>query len=358
MATHAALMLSVVIPMYDEAETLPYLLARLRPALERLDVPYEVIAVDDGSHDETAELVSEEAGRWPQLRLLRLLRNAGHQAAIGAGMEHSRGDYVVTIDADLQDPPEEIAAMLAVARRDRLDVVYGVRSDRESDSRAKRVSAGWYYRLVRRLAGPQVPSHAGDFRLVSRRVLDALSRLPEHGRVYRLVIPWLGFPAAEHHYIRGSRAAGRSKYQVTHMLRLAVDSVTSFSAAPLRIATWAGLAGALLCLLFMGWAVVEWVRGNTVPGWASTVIVVMLLGVIQLLCLGLLGEYVGRLFSAAQQRPTYIVGYDSLHDPGPVTPSAGSATGAYEQRDPRQRTDRQPALERDHEPQAGGDYGR
>ncbi len=313
-----AVTLSVVVPMFDEADAVPYLFARLRAVLENLGVSYEVIAVDDGSRDETAELVSQEGARWPQLRLIRLLRNVGHQAAIGAGMEHSSGDYVVTIDADLQDPPEEIAAMLTLARRDRLDVVYGIRRDRSSDSVAKRVSAGWYYRVVRRLAGPQVPAHAGDFRLVSRRVLNALAQLPEHGRVYRLVIPWLGFPAAEHHYTRDSRVAGSSKYQLASMLRLAFDSVTSFSAAPLRIATWAGLTAALLCTLFMAWTVVEWLRGDTVAGWASTVIVVMLLGVVQLLCLGLLGEYVGRLFSAAQQRPTYIVGFDSRQDTGPV----------------------------------------
>lgn len=346
--------LSVVVPMYDEAESLPYLFSRLRPVLERLGVPYEVVAVDDGSRDQTPDLVSRESARWPQLRLLRLLRNAGHQAAMGAGMEHSRGDYVVTIDADLQDPPEEIAAMLTLARRDGLDVVYGVRSDRSSDSLGKRVTAGWYYRLVRRLAGPQVPSHAADFRLVSRRVLEAVNRLPEHGRVFRLVIPWLGFPAAEHPYARDRRVAGRSKYRLTHMVRLAFDSVTSFSAAPLRIATWAGLAGALLCTLIIGWVLVEWVRDDTVPGWASTVIVVMLLGVVQLLCLGLLGEYVGRLFSAAQQRPSYIVGFDSLHDSGPLS----SDVSTYEQGDARQGPDRQMALERDHESQATVDRGR
>jgi len=340
--------------MYDEAEALPYLFTRLRAVLDRLDLSYEVIAVDDGSRDETPELVSAECARWPQLRLIRLLRNAGHQAAMGAGLQHSRGDYVVTIDADLQDPPEEIPAMLARARRGRLDVVYGVRSDRTSDTVVKRWTAGLYYRLVRRLAGPQVPAHAGDFRLVSRRVLDALARLPEHGRVYRLVIPWLGFPAAEHHYARDSRVAGKSKYRVPHMVRLAFDSVTSFSAAPLRIATWAGLTAALVCTLLMGWVIVAWIRDHTVPGWASTVIVVMLIGVVQLLCLGLLGEYVGRLFSAAQQRPSYIVGFDSLQDTGPV----GSASGAYEQGDAGQTAHRQPALERDHQPQPPVDHRR
>jgi len=346
--------LSVVVPMYDEAEVLPYLFARLRKVLDGLGVSYEVVAVDDGSRDETADLVSQERDHWPQLRLIRLLRNAGHQAAIGAGMEHTRGAYVVTIDADLQDPPEEIPAMLELARANDLDVVYGVRSDRSSDTFAKRLTAGWYYRLMRRLAGPQVPSHAGDFRLVSRRVLEALSRLPEHGRVYRLVIPWLGFPAVEHHYTRGSRAGGRSKYRLGHMLRLAFDSMTSFSAAPLRIATWAGLAGALLCTLLTAWVLVAWVRDHTVPGWASTVIVVMLLGAIQLLCLGLLGEYVGRLFSAAQQRPAYMIGFDSLQDPGP----RGSAAGPYEQRDAWERPDGEPAFQRDHQSQAPVDHGR
>ena len=346
--------LSVVVPMYDEAEALPYLFTRLRAVLDRLGAAYEVIGVDDGSRDDTPELVAAECTRWPQLRLIRLLRNAGHQAAMGAGMEHSRGDYVVTIDADLQDPPEEIAAMLQRARRDGLDVVYGVRADRTSDRAAKRITAGWYYRLVRRLAGPQVPSHAGDFRLVSRRVLDALARLPEHGRVYRLVIPWLGFPAAEHHYTRDNRVAGRSKYRLPDMWRLAFDSVTAFSAAPLRIATWAGLAGALLCTLLTAWVAVERLRDDTVPGWASTVIVVMLLGVVQLLCLGLLGEYVGRLFSAAQQRPAYIVGYDSLRDTAVVP----SGAGLDEQGDAGQRPDRQPSLERDHQSQPAVDHRR
>ncbi len=309
-------MLSVVVPMYDEQEVLPAFFARLRPVLDGLRVPYEVVAVDDGSRDLTAAVVEHARGSWPQLRLIRLLRNAGHQAAIGAGLQHSRGDYVVSIDADLQDPPEAIVAMLETARQQRLDVVYGVRSDRSCDSPFKRVSAEWYYRLMRRLAGPQVPLGAGDFRLVSRRVVDAVLKLPAHGRVYRLVIPWLGFPSTEHRYVRAPRAAGTSKYRLRSMLRLGFDSVTSFSAAPLRLATWAGLLGALACVPVMFWVLTVDLRGQTVPGWASTILVVMVLGALQLVCLGLLGEYVGRMFSAAQQRPPYLVGYDSHFDPG------------------------------------------
>lgn len=341
--------------MYDEADVLPLFLVRLRPVLDHLAVPYEVVVIDDGSRDATADLVGWARQDWPQLRLVRLLRNAGHQAAIGAGLQLSRGDYVVTIDADLQDPPEEIAAMLELARSSGVDVVYGVRVDRSADSQFKRASAGAYYRLMRRLAGPQVPSDAGDFRLVSRRVVDALLQLPEHGRVYRLLIPWLGFPATEHRYVRQARAAGRSKYPLRAMARLGWDSVTAFSAAPLRLATYAGLFGALMCGVFIVWALAMDASGDTVPGWASTILVVMAIGALQLLCLGLLGEYVGRLFAAAQGRPPYLVGYDSRYDTGPL-PSPGPSPD--QQRDTRQPVDREPTLQRYHRTQPEVDRDR
>ena len=177
---------------------------------------------------------------------------------------------------------------------------------------------------MRRLAGPQMPADAGDFRLVSRRVLDALSALPEHGRVYRLVIPWFGFPSGEIAYRRERRAAGKTKYPFSRMVSLGLDSVTAFSAIPLRFATFAGLGGALLSLLLIAWAVVGRFTGGTVPGWTSLVATVGLFGAIQLLCLGLLGEYVARLFVASQARPTYLIGYDSLLHPPPSTPPAAA----------------------------------
>ncbi|ADB29625.1 glycosyl transferase family 2 [Kribbella flavida DSM 17836] len=308
--------LSVVVPMYDEEDVLPIFFARMRPLLDGLGVSYEVLVVDDGSRDATAALLTEATRQWRQLRLVRLLRNSGHQAALSAGFRRARGEYLVTIDADLQDPPEVIADLLSAARDKDVDVVYGVRSDRSSDTWAKRTTARMYYRLMCRLVGKDIPFDAGDFRLVSRRVVDAVNALPEDGRVFRLVIPWLGFPSAEVSYVRAERAAGVTKYNVSKMLRLAFDSVTAFSAAPLRLATWLGLLGGLLSVVFVIGALVTKLTGQSIPGWTSTVLAVAVIGAIQLLCLGLLGEYVARLFQSSQKRPQFLVGYDSLEDPG------------------------------------------
>ncbi|MDX6283617.1 MAG: polyisoprenyl-phosphate glycosyltransferase [Kribbellaceae bacterium] len=308
--------LSVVVPMYDEEEVLPIFFERMHPLLDGLGISYEVLVVDDGSRDKTAALLTDAAVGWPQLRLVRLLRNSGHQAALSAGFRRARGEYLVTIDADLQDPPEVIADLLATARDKDVDVVYGVRSDRSSDSWPKRTTARMYYRLMCRLVGKEIPFDAGDFRLVSRRVVDAVNGLPEDGRVFRLVIPWLGFPSAEVAYVRAVRAAGVTKYNWTKMFRLAFDSVTAFSAAPLRLATWLGLLGGLLSFAMVIGALIVKLSGNSIPGWTSTVLAVGIIGAIQLLCLGLLGEYVARLFQSSQRRPQFLVGYDSLEDPG------------------------------------------
>ncbi|QNN53169.1 glycosyltransferase family 2 protein [Nocardioides mesophilus] len=315
--------LSVVVPMFNEEEVVPLFVQRLRPELDALShdgvsVTYEVVCVDDGSRDGTAELLFAAREEWPQLRLVRLLRNAGHQAALTAGLDSARAEYAVTIDADLQDPPEAIGQMYSMAVSDGLDVVYGVRSDRSSDTMVKRWTAHSYYRVMRRLSGPQLPDNAGDFRLVSRRVIHALSALPEHGRVYRLVIPWFGFPSGQVTYVRDRRAAGRTKYPLSRMVSLGLDSVTAFSAVPLRFATWAGMLGTGFALFAMGWALWGSFVGGTVPGWTSTVATLGLLAAVQLLCLGLLGEYVARIFVASQGRPTYLVGYDSLHHPHPA----------------------------------------
>jgi polyisoprenyl-phosphate glycosyltransferase len=308
--------LSVVVPMYDEEEVLPMFFERMRPFLNGLGTSYELVVVDDGSRDRTAALLLEAARDWPQLRIVRLLRNSGHQAALSAGFRRARGEFLVTIDADLQDPPEVIAEFLAAVREQDVDVVYGVRSDRSSDTWVKRTTARMYYRLMCRLVGEEIPFDAGDFRLVSRRVVDAVNALPEDGRVFRLVIPWLGFPSAEVRYVRAERVAGTTKYNLSKMLRLAFDSVTAFSAAPLRLATWLGLLGGLVCCAVVIGALVVKLAGQSIPGWTSTVLAVGVIGAIQLLCLGLLGEYVARLFQSSQRRPQFLVGYDSLDDPG------------------------------------------
>ncbi|WNB97191.1 glycosyltransferase family 2 protein [Streptomyces sp. CGMCC 4.7035] len=303
--------LSVVVPMFNEVEALPALVSRLRPVLEGLGVPYELVAVDDGSTGGTAELLGAFRLGWPELRVIRLRRNSGHQAALTAGLDRAVGAYAVSLDADLQDPPEKIPDMLALARAEGLDIVYGIRADRASDSGFKRWTAGLYYRLVRRLVGPSVPSQAGDFRLLSRGAVDALKALPEQQRVYRLLVPWLGFPSGQVTYERAPRTAGRSKYPLGRMIRLAVDSVTGFSAAPLRLATWLGGFAFLVCLGLIVYTLAAHVLDHTVPGWTSLFTGVLFIGAVQLICVGLLGEYVARIYTAIQNRPTYFVGHDT-----------------------------------------------
>lgn len=314
--------LTVVVPMFDEEEVLPLFVERLRPALAGLGVPYEVLVVDDGSRDRTPVMLQQHRRAWPELRVVRLRANAGHQAAISAGLARSRGDYVVTIDADLQDPPELIGAMLALAREEQLDVVYGARSDRTTDSTFKRVTARGFYDTMRRLGADHGPRHAGDYRLMSRATVDAVNALPEHHRVLRLVVPQLGFPSGVLTYRREERAAGRSKYPLSKMVRLAVDSITGASIAPLRLATWTGVLGFVVAMLLLIYALVGYAVGLTVPGWASTIVIVTFVGGTQLLCLGILGEYVGRMYTAQLARPTYYVAHDSVetaaqHDAGP-----------------------------------------
>lgn len=311
--------LSVVVPMFDEEPVIPLLVERLRRALDGIGVPYEVVAVDDGSRDATHAVLLGARRSWPQLRILRLHRNSGHQAALNAGLMAARGAYVASIDADLQDPPEKIAEMLALARAHGLDIVYGVRSDRGTDTLFKRWTAGAYYGLMRRLVGRDVPSQAGDFRLLSRSTVEALRELPEQAPVLRLLVPWIGFPSGRVGYVREQRAAGSTKYPLRKMVLLAVDSITGFSAAPLRLATWLGAAGLLLCAVLVGLGVTAYLRGSVVPGWSSLFLAVLFLGAIQLLCLGLLGAYVGRLYTAVQNRPAYFVASDTARQPpGPA----------------------------------------
>ena len=304
--------LSVVVPMYDEQEVLPLFADRLRPVLDALDTAYEVLCVDDGSTDLTPALLTKLAREWSEVRVVRLRANSGHQAAISAGLALARGEHVVTIDADLQDPPEVIGQMLDIARDDQVDVVYGVRNDRSSDSVFKRTSARAFYSMIRRISGTSAQRDAGDFRLMSRATVDAINQLPDHNRVLRFVVPALGFPSASVGYRREERAAGRSKYPLLKMLKLTFDSVTGFSLFPLRLATYLGLGGGVLIAILSVVLLLAASGGNTIPGWTSTVLIVAGVGAIQLFCLGLLGEYVGRMYTQMQGRPSYFVAYDSL----------------------------------------------
>jgi polyisoprenyl-phosphate glycosyltransferase len=318
--------LSVVTPMFNEREAVDHFGARLRPVLDGLGVTYEVVAVDDGSKDATVARLLQLHADWPALRVVSLRRNVGHQTALAAGLRSARGEYVVSIDADLQDPPEVIGEMLAAAREQKVDVVYGVRSDRSTDTVFKRNTAGVYYWVMRRLVGPWVSDNAGDFRLMSRAVVDVLNALPEQRPVYRLVVPSLGFSSAEVPYVRAERVAGETKYPLSKMIKLTLDSVTSFSAAPLKIATWLGVLSFSLCLLLIVTGLAAWGFGGTVPGWTSLYIAVLLLGGVQLICLGLLGEYIGRIYAATQNRPQYLVAFDTSAQEAEAVETAELAT--------------------------------
>lgn len=313
-------MLTVLIPAYNEEDALPLMVQRLRPVLDGLTGPlatrdgaphYEVLVVDDGSSDGTAVVLQRLLRTWPQLRVVRLRANSGHQAALSAGLQLARGQWVVTLDADLQDPPEILPDMLAAAHDRQVDVVYAVRGDRSSDTWFKRTTARAYYALMQRLTEAPVRSDAGDYRLMSRAMVDAINALPEHNRVLRLIVPALGFPAAEVTYTREERVAGTTKYPLSRMIRLSVDSLTGFSIAPLRLATWFGVGGAVVTAGMLAVAVCAWALGHTVPGWTSTFVAVAAVGTLQLLCLGVVGEYLGRLYSQMQGRPSYYVAYDS-----------------------------------------------
>ena len=312
--------LSIVIPMFNEEAVLPLLADRLRPLADAMVddgecAAYEIVAVDDGSTDATPVLLQRLRRTWPEVRVLRLRANAGHQAAISAGLARARGDYVVTLDADLQDPPEVIREMLTIARTEGVDVVYGVRTDRTTDSAFKRWSARTFYPAQRALSSVDTPLDAGDYRLMSRATVDAVNALPEHHRVLRFVVPALGFPSATVGYRRAERAAGESKYPLARMLKLSVDSITGSSLTPLRFATWLGLIGGLAALAILVFALGSRLAGHTLPGWTSTVVIVSAVGAVQLLALGILGEYVGRMYAAMQGRPTYFVAHDSLGEP-------------------------------------------
>ena len=350
--------------MYDEEDVLPLFVQRLRGVLDPMGITYEVVAVDDGSKDSTPVLLQRYRREWPELRVVRLRANAGHQAAISAGLASAHGDWVVSIDADLQDPPETIAEMYTTAVEHSVDVIYGVRSDRSSDSVFKRHSANVFYKLIKRVGDSEAPSSAGDFRLMSRATVAAVNSLPEHHRVLRLVVPALGFRSKTVFYRREVRAAGSSKYSLAKMLRLSLDSLTAFSIVPLRLATWFGLLGSVIAAGLLCFAIVADVSGETTPGWTSIVTAVAGFGAVQLLCLGMLGEYVGRTYLMMQGRPTYFIAYDSatpdvdsvaletVPAPAPASISAsGRAARGREQGDTRKPFNGQVALEGDDRPQ-------
>ena len=300
-------MLSVVAPVFNEEATLGELHRRLSATLTALGGTHEIVLVDDGSTDGSWGLLLELAARDPQLRLLRLSRNFGHQAALSAGLDAARGDAVVLMDADLQDPPEVIPSLVA-KWRDGFDVVYAIRSDREGETRLRLASISLFYLFLRRISPTDIPRNVGDFRLLSRRAADAISAMPERARFLRGMTSWIGFRQTGVPYTREARFAGTSKYPPRKLIRLAYDGVTSFSTVPIELVTGIGLALVLFCIGVLGWTVyVRFFTSHHPQGWTSVIAVVLLLGGVQLLSLGVIGQYVARIFDETKQRPVYLV---------------------------------------------------
>lgn len=299
--------LSVVVPVFNEDAVLAETHRRLRAACQQaVGEGFELIYVDDGSRDRSWSLLADFAAADPHVVAASLSRNFGHQAALTAGLSLARGELVLCIDADLQDPPELLTSMIALIEAGH-DVVYGQRQSRAGETRFKLATAAAFYRLLRRLTEVDIPADTGDFRLMRREVVEALLAMPEQHRFVRGLVAWLGFRQVALPYARQERFAGETKYPLRRMLRLAVDAITGFSTLPLRLATWLAIGCFVLAAGVAAWALAQWLLGSTVPGWTSVIVIVAFLSSVQLLCLGVLGEYVGRLFMEGKRRPLAII---------------------------------------------------
>lgn len=300
--------LSIVVPCFNEEPCLGELHQRLTAAARQaVGDDYELVLVNDGSLDGSWAVLRKLAAADDHVVAVNLSRNHGHQLALTAGLDLCRGDMILIIDADLQDPPELLPNMLEVMEESGADVVYGVRKSRAGETAFKRATAHGFYRLLSRATEVDIPLDAGDFRLMSRRALDALLAMPEQARFIRGMVAWIGFRQVPFAYDRAERFAGSTKYPLKKMMRFAFDALTGFSSAPLKLASHAGLwlsLGSVLLILYIAYA---WLAGRSIQGWTSLMLVVVVLGAIQMFVLALMGEYIGRLYNEAKRRPLYIV---------------------------------------------------
>jgi glycosyltransferase involved in cell wall biosynthesis len=299
--------LSVVAPCYNEAEGLTELHRRLTAACRRCqDENYEIVLVNDGSRDRTLSVLVQLAQNDPHVVVVNLARNYGHQIAITAGLQNCGGDRILIIDADLQDPPELLPNMMSLMDEG-ADVVYGQRKTRQGEPWIRKMFMRLYYRILRWLVDIDIPLDTGDFRLVTRRVLDILNIMPEQHRFIRGMVSWIGLKQVSLLYDRESRFAGKSSYPIHKLMRLALDGVTGFSIVPLRVASYIGAITGLIGILMLIYAIGGWVFTNAPVGWASQTSIILVLGSGQLIVLGIVGEYLGRLYMEAKRRPLYLV---------------------------------------------------
>jgi dolichol-phosphate mannosyltransferase len=298
---------SIVVPMYNEEEVIAETYKRLSEVMQRQPETYELVFVNDGSRDRTTSIVREIAARDSALRLIDFSRNFGHQVAISAGMDYAVGDAIVVIDADLQDPPEVILQMID-KWKEGYDVVYGKRLKRKGETFFKKITAKVFYRVLRSMTTVDMPVDAGDFRLIDRKVCDVLRSLKEKNRYVRGLVSWVGFKQASVEYVREERFAGETKYPLKKMIRFALDGITSFSNKPLKLATYLGMvvsAGSFVYLVLV--ILQKLFTDNAQIGWTSTVAIVLFFNGLMLMLMGVIGEYIGRIYEETKERPLYIV---------------------------------------------------
>lgn len=326
-------LISVVAPMYNEAENVALFIERVEAVAnglaERFGAVYEVICVDDGSSDETLRLLAAERARNPAIKIISLSRNFGKETALSAGLDHATGEAVIPIDADLQDPPELIPALIE-KWREGYHLVYATRASRDGESVVKRLTARWFYSIYNKLADVDIPANTGDFRLMDRRVMEAIKSLPERNRFMKGIFAWVGFRQTGVAYHRERRAFGKTKWRYWNLWNLALDGITASSTLPLRI--WSYL-GAIVSILSFGYAAYLMIHtvayGSEVPGFAPIMTAVLFLGGIQLLTLGIIGEYLGRMYMEVKRRPLYLIkDLQGIDDRRPAPSPAGAAVGA------------------------------
>ena len=299
--------LTIIVPIYNEEDAIPALYERLQAVCSEIHVTYELLFVNDGSQDHSLSLLKDVQASDPHVRVLSFSRNFGHQVAITAGMDHAQGEAVVVIDADLQDPPELIGPMLE-KWREGYDVVYAVREKREGDTLFKRATAAFFYRLLRKITNVDIPLDTGDFRLMSRRSIEAMKLFRERNRFVRGLVSWIGFKQTGITFVRAERFAGETKYPLRKMLKFAIDGIVSFSFIPLQLATIFGFFASGLSFLGILWVVyLRLFTQETITGWASMMVIMLFLGGVQLLTLGIIGEYIGRIYDEVKHRPLYLI---------------------------------------------------
>lgn len=302
-----AKLLSVLVPMYNEAEVISIFVDTLRPILDNLPVEWEIICVNDGSTDDTLQIVQALSSIDERIKVLNLSRNFGKESALTAALDHARGDAVIPIDADLQDPPQIIPQMVDLWLAG-VDVVNAVRSNRDTDTRIKRLTARYFYVLMNAISNIDVPQNVGDFRLISRRVLDVLNSMRERRRFMKGLFSWVGFSSANVFYERQGRAAGKTKWNYWRLWNFAIEGITSFSTFPLKIATYCGFLLAFISLTYAIYLAADTlIVGTDVKGYPSIMTAVLFFGGVNLMFIGIVGEYVGRIYEEVKQRPIYIL---------------------------------------------------